>query len=101
MQVGGVMTPTGDIDVTHIHTGGIMSESKSGYEIRADLLSQAQALLQDNRHAITDRYHNMVCRAQEQKDVPWPEYPTELQTPMTAQDVITVAKQFNDFVNSK
>ena len=43
----------------------------------------------------------MVCRAQEQKDVPWPEYPVELSTPMTAQEVITVAKQFNDFVNSK
>ena len=100
MQVGGVLTPTGDIDV-HIHTGGIMSDKKSGYEIRADLLSQAQGLLQDNRHAITDRYHNMVCRAQEQKDVQWPDYPAELTTPVTAQDVINVAKQFNDFVNSK
>ena len=100
MQVGGVMTPTGDIDV-HIHTGGIMSDKKSGYEIRADLLSQAQGLLIDNRNLITDRYHNMVCRAQEQKDVQWPDYPAELSTPMTAQDVITVAKQFNDFVNSK
>ena len=78
-----------------------MSDNKSGFEIRADLLSQAQGLLQDNRMAITDRYHNMVCRAQEQKDVPWPEYPVELSTPVTAQDVINVAKQFNDFVNSK
>ena len=100
MQVGGVMTPTGDIDV-HTHTGGIMSDKKSGYEIRADLLSQAQGLLQDNRHAITDKYHNMVCRAQEQKDVPWPEYPSELSIPVSAQDVINVAKQFNDFVNEK
>jgi len=78
-----------------------MSDNKSGFEIRADLLSQAQGLLQDNRMAITDRYHNMVCRAQEQKDVPWPEYPVELTTPVSAQDVINVAKQFNDFVNSK
>ena len=78
-----------------------MSDNKSGYEIRADLLSQAQGLLQDNRPAITDRYHNMVCRAQEQKDVQWPDYPAELQTPMTAQDVISVAIKFNDFVNSK
>ena len=78
-----------------------MSDKKSGYEIRADLLSQAQGLLIDNRNLITDRYHNMVCRAQEQKDVQWPDYPTELSTPMTAQDVITVAKQFNDFINSK
>jgi len=101
MQVGGVMTPTGDIDVTHIHTGGIMSDKKSGYEIRADLLSQAQGLLIDNRNLITDKYHNMVCRAQEQKDVPWPEYPSELSIPMTANDVINVAKQFNDFVNEK
>ena len=78
-----------------------MSDNKSGYEIRADLLSQAQGLLQDNRHAITDKYHNMVCRAQEQKDVPWPEYPSELSIPVSAQDVINVAKQFNDFVNEK
>ena len=78
-----------------------MSEKKSGYEIRADLLSQAQGLLIDNRNLITDKYHNMVCRAQEQKDVPWPEYPSELSIPVTAQDVINVAKQFNDFVNEK
>ena len=78
-----------------------MSDNKSGYEIRADLLSQAQGLLQDNRHAITDRYHNMVCRAQEQKDVQWPDYPAELQTPMTAQDVISVANELSEFVNSK
>ena len=78
-----------------------MSTGKSGFEIRADLLSQAQGLLQDNRCAITDRYHNMVCRAQEQKDVQWPDYPVELTTPMTAQDVIAVAKQFNEFVNDK
>jgi len=87
--------------MTFTHTGGIMSDNKSGYEIRADLLSQAQGLLIDNRNLITDRYHNMACRAQEQKDVQWPDYPAELSTPMTAQDVITVAKQFNDFVNSK
>ena len=99
MQVGSAAALTGVID-TYTH-GGIMSDNKSGFEIRADLLSQAQGLLQDNRMAITDRYHNMVCRAQEQKDVPWPEYPVELSTPVTAQDVINVAKQFNDFVNSK
>ena len=99
MQVGSAAALTGVID-TYTH-GGIMSDNKSGFEIRADLLSQAQGLLQDNRMAITDRYHNMVCRAQEQKDVPWPEYPVELTTPVSAQDVINVAKQFNDFVNSK
>ena len=100
MQVGGVLeSPTGDID-TYTQEK-IMSDKKSGYEIRADLLSQAQGLLQDNRHAITDRYHNMVCRAQEQKDVPWPEYPPELLTPVSASDIIAVAKQFNEFVNEK
>ena len=100
MQVGGVLeSPTGDID-TYTQEK-IMSDKKSGYEIRADLLSQAQGLLIDNRNLITDKYHNMVCRAQEQKDVPWPEYPSELSIPVTAQDVINVAKQFNDFVNEK
>jgi len=100
MQVGGVLeSPTGDID-TYTQEK-IMSDKKSGYEIRADLLSQAQGLLIDNRNLITDKYHNMVCRAQEQKDVPWPEYPSELSIPVSAQDVINVAKQFNDFVNEK
>ncbi len=80
----------------------IMSkENKSGFEIRADLLNQAQGILQDNRSTKMDWYHNQVCRAQDNKDVAWPEYPQEALAPISAQDVIAVAKQLNEFVNQK
>tara|TARA_B100000029_G_scaffold419334_2_gene424806 strand:- start:409 stop:645 length:237 start_codon:yes stop_codon:yes gene_type:complete len=78
-----------------------MSEQKSGFEIRADLLNQAQGILQDNRSMKMDWYHNQVMRAQDNKDVAWPEYPQEALAPITPQDVIAVAKQFNEFVNQK
>jgi hypothetical protein len=48
-----------------------------------------------------DWYHNQVARAQDNKDVAWPEYPQEALSQITAQDVIAVAKQFNEFVNEK
>ena len=79
----------------------IMSDNKSGFEIRADLLNQAQGILQDNRCMKMDWYHNQVARAQDNKDVSWPEYPQEALAQITAQDVIAVAKQFNEFVNQK
>jgi len=50
-----------------------MSEQKSGFEIRADLLNQAQGILQDNRSMKMDWYHNQVMRAQDNKDIAWPE----------------------------
>ena len=78
-----------------------MSDNKSGFEIRADLLNQAQGILQDNRCMKMDWYHNQVASAQDNKDVSWPEYPQEALAQITAQDVIAVAKQFNEFVNQK
>ena len=78
-----------------------MSDQKSGFEIRADLLNQAQGILQDNRSMKMDWYHNQVMRAQDNKDVTWPEYPQEALAPISAQDVIAVAKQLNEFVNQK
>ena len=78
-----------------------MSDSKSGFEIRADLLNQAQGILQDNRSQKMEWYNSQVFRAQDNKDVGWPEYPTEALTPISAQDVINTARQLNTFVNEK
>ena len=73
--------------------------NKTGFEIRAELLGQAQGILEGNFHRKMDQYHAQVIRSQEQKDVSYPEYPGELFT--TAQDVIAVAQQLSNFVNSK
>ena len=88
------------MDMTHTQEK-IMSDNKSGFEIRADLLNQAQGILHDNRSQKMEWYHNQVARAQDNKDVAWPEYPQEALSQITAQDVIAVAKQFNEFVNQK
>lgn len=65
---------------------------KSGYEIRADLLSQAQCILQDNQQRAADAimYNN------EYNDN------KELVTfePLKVEDVISLAKELNDFVTS-
>lgn len=78
-----------------------MSQQKSGFEIRADLLKQAQELLQDNRYQKENYYHTQVSRAQEAKDIKWPDYPVENLQPLNPADVIAVAKQFSEFVNQK
>ena len=78
-----------------------MSNNKTGFEIRAELLGQAQGILGDNRHAIMDAYHNKVQRHLDAKDIPWPEIPEGYTKAVTAQDVIDVARQLNSFVNEK
>ena len=72
----------------------IMSDNKSGFEIRADLLNQAQSILQDNYirscdaiHAHNDSFPN------DKKPLPT--------VTITAQDVIDVATQLNAFVTQK
>ena len=71
-----------------------MSDNKSGFEIRADLLNQAQGILQDNYirscdaiHAHNDSFPN------DKKPLPT--------VTITAQDVIDVATQLNSFVTQK
>jgi hypothetical protein len=68
--------------------------TKSGYEIRADLLSLAESVIINNieneRQTIYSWNDN---HAESKKEIPLRTY--------TAQDVIETAKQFNDFVNEK
>jgi hypothetical protein len=71
-----------------------MSESKSGFEIRADLLSQAQGVLQDNASRQSDsiHFHNEL-HPESKKSLP--------ENPIYARDIIGVAKELYEFVNEK
>lgn len=67
--------------------------SKSGFEIRADLLNQAQGMLSDN-------HHNQVMAIQYNNEV------LDLKTPLpvnsiSTADVIQTAKELYEFVNEK
>jgi len=73
--------------------------NKSGFEIRAELLSQAQSIVEQNRNMSVDRYHNDVQRAQDAKDIPYPEFP--ILKPLTAEEVINVAAKLNEFVTAQ
>jgi len=80
---------------THTDTQEItMTESKSGFEIRADLLGQAQSILTDNVDRRRDSLfeHNNIHP--ENKLAP----PAD---EISAQDIIVVAKQLYEFVNQK
>ena len=71
-----------------------MSDTKSGFEIRSDLLNQAQGLLEGNYQREVDSllFHN-------------DNYPEDIINlpvrEISASDVIDVAKQFNEFVTEK
>ena len=71
-----------------------MSDSKSGFEIRADLLSQAQGLLEGNYQREVDAVfaHNDSF-PDDKKVLPLRE--------IVGEDVIAVARQLNEFVNTK
>jgi hypothetical protein len=71
-----------------------MSDNKSGFEIRADLLSQAQGILQDNHQRKVDAVfmHNDSF-PNDKKPMPT--------TSISASDVIAVAQELNEFVNQK
>lgn len=71
-----------------------MSQGKSGFEIRADLLGQAQGLLIDNYQRKVDGIymHN--------ENNPNDKKPLPVQSILAA-DVIAVAAELNEFVNSK
>jgi|TARA_B100000586_G_C19974685_1_gene369323 hypothetical protein len=72
----------------------IMSDNKSGFQIRADLLSQAQGILQDNHQRKVDAvYMHNDSFPNDKKPMPT--------TSITASDVITVAQELNEFVNQK
>ena len=71
-----------------------MSEGKSGYEIRADLLNQAQGIIEQNINRKSDAiYMHNDNNPDDKKALPV--------VSITAADVIAVANELNDFVNSK
>ena len=78
----------------HTHTGEIMSDNKSGYEIRADLLSMAQSILIDNHQRKVDAvYLHNDSFPNDKKSLPT--------NSILAADVIECATELNEFVNSK
>jgi hypothetical protein len=71
-----------------------MSQGKTGFEIRADLLSMAQGLLEQNINRKVDAIHlHNDNFPGDKKGLP--------AHSISAQDVIAVAAELNDFVNTK
>ena len=71
-----------------------MSDNKSGFEIRADLLGQARGILEQNLHRKADAIHVHNDNYPNNKQP----LPAEI---ITASDIINVAKELNEFVNQK
>jgi len=69
---------------------------KSGFEIRADLLSQAQGLLESNAQRVVDAHYFRI----EQGGVGGKDSPLPI-VEITADDVIATARSLNAFVNEK
>jgi len=71
-----------------------MSDNKSGFEIRADLLNQAQGLLEGNYQRECDAiYMHNDNFPNDKKTLPLRE--------IVGEDIIQVARQLNEFVNQK
>ena len=73
-----------------------MSDNKSGFEIRADLLSQAQGLLEMNAQRELDAAYFAIDQAGEEASL--------ISLPVieiTPEEIIETARQFNSFVNEK
>ena len=71
-----------------------MSNGKSGFEIRADLLSLAEGILINNIENERQTIYSWNDNHPESKK----EMPLRTVSP---QDIIDIAKQFNEFVNEK
>ena len=67
--------------------------TKSGFEIRADLLSQAQGLLEQNAQRKVDAHYFNVDNKLDRAKLP--------EVEITADQVIETARQLNEFVNEK
>ena len=71
-----------------------MSNGKSGFEIRADLLHQAQGLLEQNIQRKVDAiYMHNDNHPDDKKPLP--------AASISAGDVIAIPGELNEFVNSK
>jgi hypothetical protein len=70
------------------------NSNKSGFEIRADLLGQAQGILEQNYERSRDAvFSHNDSFPQDKRELPV--------TTITAADVIATAKELYDFVNDK
>ena len=70
--------------------------TKSGFEIRADLLSQAQGLLEMNAQREIDAAYFAIDHAGDEASL--------ISLPVieiTSEEIIETARQFNSFVNEK
>ena len=72
----------------------IMSENKSGFQIRADLLGQAQGIIEENIRRTNEAVYLHNDNHPDDKR-------SLVTTQITAQDVISVAQELNSFVNQK
>jgi len=71
-----------------------MSDKKSGYEIRADLLNQAQGILTDNYQREVEAIHtHNDAFPNDKKPLPLRE--------ITGEEIIMTARQLNEFVTEK
>jgi len=70
-----------------------MSDSKSGFEIRADLLSQAQGLLERNAQSKVDAHYFNTDNKIETDPM--------IEVEITTEQIVETARQFNVFVNEK
>jgi len=80
---------------THTHTQEkYMSANKSGFEIRANLLNQAQTILENNLQRTQDRvgYNNSLSPSRKE--------PLEVKE-VSPQEVIELAQKLYAFVESK
>jgi hypothetical protein len=71
--------------------------TKSGFEIRADLLNQAQGLLEQNAQRELDAAYFALNKADE-SEVSLISLPV---IEITPEEIIETARQFNSFVNEK
>jgi len=71
-----------------------MSDKKSGYEIRADLLHQAQGILTDNYQREVEAIHT------HNDAFPNDKRPLPLRE-ITGEEIIMTARQLNEFVTEK
>ena len=71
-----------------------MSDKKSGYEIRADLLNQAQGILTDNYQREVEAIHtHNDAFPNDKKPLPLRE--------ITGEEIILTARHLNEFVTEK
>ena len=70
--------------------------TKSGFEIRADLLSQAQGLLEQNAQRELDACYFAINQSDDEASL--------ISLPVieiTPEEIIETARQFNTFINEK